>query len=169
MQLVILAGGRGTRISEESFLKPKPLIEIGGKPIILHIMDHYSFYGIKEFIICCGYKGELLKEYFSKFWNICLRYDSKFKKYNKIKFHKKKFEDWKVTLIDTGIDTQTGGRIKKIKNYVKSTFCLTYGDGISNVNILESIKFHKNNKKLATMTTVQPAGRFGAVEIEVII
>ncbi len=165
MQLVILAGGRGTRISEESFLRPKPLIEIGGKPIILHIMNHYSNYGIKDFIICCGYKGELLKEYFSNFGIYASDMTVNLKN-NKIKFHKKRFENWKVTLIDTGIDTQTGGRIKKIKNYVKNTFCLTYGDGLSNVNINESIKFHKKNKKLATMTTVQPAGRFGAVEIK---
>ena len=165
MQLVILAGGRGTRISEESLLKPKPLIEIGGIPIILHIMKHYSSYGIKDFIICCGYKGEMLKEYFSNFGLYSSDITINLKN-NKIKFHKKKIENWKGTLIDTGIDTQTGGRIKKIKKFVNETFCLTYGDGLSDVNILDTISFHKKNKKLATMTTVQPAGRFGAVEIK---
>ena len=165
MQAVILAGGRGTRISEESLLRPKPLIEIGDKPIIWHIMKHYSFYGINEFIICCGYKGELIKEYFSNFGiyssDITIDVNEK-----KIKFHKKKFEKWKITLIDTGTDTQTGGRLKKIKNYLKNTFCFTYGDGLSDVDINKTIKYHKKHKKLATMTTVQPAGRFGSVKIK---
>ena len=165
MQLVILAGGRGTRISEESLLKPKPLIEIGGIPIILHIMNHYAAYGVKEFIICCGYKGEQLKEYFSNFGIYASDITIDLKN-NKLKYHKKKFEDWKITLIDTGIDTQTGGRIKRIKKYVKNTFCLTYGDGLSDVDIHKSIKFHIKNNKLATMTTVQPAGRFGSVNIK---
>ncbi len=165
MQAVILAGGRGTRISEESLLKPKPLIEIGGKPIIWHIMKHYSHYGINEFIICCGYKGELLKEYFSNFgiYSSDITIDLK---RNKLVYHKKNFENWKITLIDTDSDTQTGGRIKRIKKFLKDTFCLTYGDGLSNVNIIDSIKFHNKNKKLATMTTVQPSGRYGAVNIK---
>ncbi len=165
MQAVILAGGRGTRISEESLVRPKPLIEIGGKPIIWHIMKNYSNYGINDFIICCGYKAELVKEYFANFglYSSDISVDIKTRK---ITFHKKKLENWKITLIDTGLDTQTGGRIKRVKKYLKDTFCLTYGDGLSNVNIQKTIKFHKKNKKLATMTTVQPAGRFGAVNIK---
>ncbi len=165
MQAVILAGGKGTRISEESLVRPKPLIEIGGKPIIWHLMKNYSHYGINDFIICCGYKAELVKEYFANFglYSSDISVDIKAKK---ITFLKKKLENWKITLIDTGLDTQTGGRIKRVKKYLKSTFCLTYGDGLSNVNIKETIKFHKENQKLATMTTVQPAGRFGAVNIK---
>jgi len=164
MQAVILAGGRGTRISEESILRPKPLIEIGGKPIIWHIMKNYSYHGINDFVICCGYKAELVKEYFANYglYSSDITIDTKTKK---IRFHKKKLENWNITLIDTGIETQTGGRIKRVKNYLKSTFCLTYGDGLSDVNISKTIKFHKKNKKLATMTTVQPTGRFGAVNI----
>ena len=165
MQAVILAGGRGTRISEESLVRPKPLIEIGGKPIIWHIMKNYSYYGINDFIICCGYKAELVKEYFANFglYSSDISIDIKTRK---ITFHKKKLENWKITLVDTGIDTQTGGRIKRVKKYLENTFCLTYGDGVSNVNIDKTIKFHKKNKKLDTMTTVQPAGRFGAVNIK---
>ena len=165
MQAVILAGGKGTRISEESLVRPKPLIEIGGKPIIWHIMKNYSHYGINDFIICCGYKAELVKEYFANFglYSSDISIDIKKKK---ISFLKKKLENWKITLVDTGLDTQTGGRIKRVKKYLENTFCLTYGDGVSNVNIDKTIKFHKKNKKLATMTTVQPAGRFGAVNIK---
>ena len=165
MQSVILAGGRGTRISEESLLRPKPLIEIGGKPIIWHIMKHYSLHGINDFIICCGYKGELLKEYFSNFGIYSSDITIDLKK-NKLTYHKNNFEKWKITLIDTGSETQTGGRIKRVKKYLKDTFCLTYGDGLSNVNITESIKFHKKNKKLATITVVQPAGRFGSINLK---
>ena len=164
MQAVILAGGRGTRISEESLLRPKPLIEIGGKPIIWHIMKNYSSHGINDFIICCGYKAELVKEYFANYglYSSDITIDIKRKKFHFIK----KIENWNITLIDTGIDTQTGGRIKRIEKYLKETFCLTYGDGLSDVNIGKTIKFHKKNKRLATMTTVQPAGRFGAVNIK---
>jgi len=165
MQAVILAGGRGTRISEESLLRPKPLIEIGGKPIIWHIMKHYSSHGINDFIICCGYKGELLKEYFSNFGIYSSDITIDLKK-NKLTYHKSKFEKWKITLIDTGVETQTGGRIKKVQKHLKDTFCLTYGDGLSNVNIKESIKFHKKNNKLATITIVQPAGRFGSIDLK---
>ena len=136
MQSVILAGGRGTRISEESLLRPKPLIEIGGKPIIWHIMKHYSQHGINDFIICCGYKGELLKEYFSNFGIYSSDITIDLKK-NKLTYHKNNFEKWKITLIDTGTETQTGGRIKRVAKYLKGTFCLTYGDGLSNVNISE--------------------------------
>mgnify|MGYP000857547431 FL=1 len=165
MQAVILAGGRGTRISEESTIRPKPLIEIGGKPIIWHIMKNYSYHGINDFVICCGYKAELVKEYFTNFglYSSDISVDLKKKK---IIYHKKKIENWKITLIDTGLETQTGGRIKRISKYLKDTFCLTYGDGLSNVDISKSIKFHNKKNKLATMTTVQPAGRFGAVNIE---
>jgi len=165
MQAVILAGGRGTRISEESLLRPKPLIEIGERPIIWHIMKHYSYHGINEFIICCGYKGELLKEYFSNFGLYSSDITIDVGK-NKISYFKKKREKWKITLIDTGADTQTGGRLKKVKNYLKKTFCLTYGDGLSDVDISKSIKFHIANKKIATITTVQPTGRFGSVKIK---
>jgi len=165
MQSVILAGGRGTRISEESLLRPKPLIEIGGKPIIWHIMKHYSLHGINDFIICCGYKGELLKEYFSNFGIYSSDITIDLKK-NKLTYHKNNFEKWKITLIDTGSETQTGGRIKRVKKYLKDTFCLTYGDGLSNINITESIKFHKKHKKLATITVVQPAGRFGSINLK---
>ncbi|OUV60943.1 MAG: glucose-1-phosphate cytidylyltransferase [Cellvibrionales bacterium TMED122] len=165
MQVVILAGGRGTRISEESLLRPKPLIEIGERPIIWHIMKTYSYHGINDFIICCGYKGELIKEYFSNFGLYSSDMTIEVRK-NKITFHKKNFENWKITLIDTGSDTQTGGRIKRVRDYLNNTFCFTYGDGLSDVNIKKSIEFHKKNKKIATMTVVQPAGRFGAVKIK---
>ena len=165
MKLVILSGGKGTRISEESLLKPKPLIEIGNMPIIWHIMKIYSHFGIKEFIICCGYKGYLIKEYFANYSLHSSDVTVNIQK-NTIEVHKKKAEDWKITLVDTGEDTLTGGRILRIKNYIKDDFLLTYGDGVSNINIKKLIKFHKSNKKLATMSVVQPQGRFGVVEIE---
>ena len=164
MKLVILAGGRGSRISEESIVKPKPLIEIGGMPIIWHIMKIYSSYGIKDFIICCGYKGYLIKEYFSNFFLHSSDVTINLKK-NSIKIHKKNSEDWNITLINTGEDTETGGRILKIKKYVDNTFCLTYGDGLSDINIRKLINQHKKYKKAATMSVVLPSGRFGAVEI----
>ena len=164
MKLVILAGGRGTRISEESIIKPKPLIEIGGMPIIWHIMKIYSMYGIKDFIVCCGYKGFMIKEYFSNFFLHSSDVTINLKK-NSIKIHKKYSEDWNITLINTGEDTQTGGRILKIQDYVDDTFCLTYGDGLSNINIKELLSQHKRINKAATMTVVLPSGRFGAVEI----
>ena len=165
MQAVILAGGRGTRISEESLLRPKPLIEIGDKPIIWHIMKHYSFYGINEFIICCGYKGYLIKEYFANYFlhNSDVTIDIT---KNEIEVHLKKSEPWKVTLIDTGQDTQTGGRLLRIKDYVDDDFCMTYGDGVADINIEKLIKYHKNHGKLATMTVVSPPGRFGSVKLD---
>jgi glucose-1-phosphate cytidylyltransferase len=165
MKLVILSGGKGTRISEESVLKPKPLIEIGNMPIIWHIMKIYSHFGIKEFIICCGYKGYLIKEYFANYSLHSSDVTVNIQK-NTIEVHKKKAEDWKITLVDTGEDTLTGGRILRIKNYIKDDFLLTYGDGVSDINIKKLIKFHKSNEKLATMSVVQPQGRFGVVEIE---
>ena len=164
MQLVILAGGKGSRISEETISKPKPLIEIGGMPIIWHIMKYYSCFGIKEFIICCGYKGYLLKEFFANYLlhssDVVINTSNR-----KIQVLKKSSENWKISLIDTGEDTNTGGRILKIKKYVKDNFLLTYGDGLSDVNIRELIKFHKNNKKIVSLTGVQPSGRFGALKI----
>ena len=163
MQLVILAGGLGTRISEESILRPKPLIEIGGRPIIWHIMKHYSHYGINDFVICCGYKGYMIKEFFSNYLlhisDVTINLDK-----NQIKFHNSKKDSWTITLVDTGAETQTGGRLKRVEKYLKPEFCMTYGDGLSNVNIKKLINFHKKNKKLATMTTVQPPGRFGIVK-----
>ena len=163
MKVVILAGGKGTRIQEESLIKPKPLIEIGSKPIIWHIMKTYSHYGFKEFVICCGYKGYLIKEYFANFslHNSDATIDIK---KNEIKVHKNNNEDWKITLIDTGDDSLTGGRILRIKDFVGEEFLLTYGDGVADVNISKLIEYHKINKKIATMTVVQPQGRFGVVE-----
>jgi glucose-1-phosphate cytidylyltransferase len=164
MKLVILAGGLGTRISEESALKPKPLIEIGNMPIIWHVMKIYSFFGVREFIICCGYKGYLIKEYFANYSLHLSDVTIDIHK-NSIDVHKKNAEDWKITLVDTGENTLTGGRILRIKNYINDDFLLTYGDGLANVNIKELIKYHKLNKKSATMTVVQPQGRFGVVDI----
>jgi glucose-1-phosphate cytidylyltransferase len=163
MKVVILAGGKGTRIQEESLIKPKPLIEIGSKPIIWHIMKTYSHYGFKEFVICCGYKGYLIKEYFANFslHNSDVTIDIK---KNEIKVHKNNNEDWKITLIDTGDDSLTGGRILRIKDFVDEEFLLTYGDGVADVNISKLVEHHKTNKKIATMTIVQPQGRFGVVE-----
>jgi glucose-1-phosphate cytidylyltransferase len=167
MKAIILAGGMGTRISEESFLKPKPMIEIGGKPILWHIMKIYSFHGINEFIICCGYKGYLIKEYFSNYFihqsDVTINLST-----NETIIHQKRAEPWKVTLVDTGDYTMTGGRIKRIKDYLQDgeDFCLTYGDGVSDIDISKLIKFHKNHGKLATLTAVLPPGRFGALKIK---
>jgi glucose-1-phosphate cytidylyltransferase len=167
MKAVILAGGLGTRISEETHLKPKPMIEIGGKPILWHILKMYSSHGINEFIICCGYKGYVIKEYFANYFlhTSDVTYDLED---NKMIVHKKNAEPWKVTLVDTGDKTMTGGRLRRVADYVKdeSAFCFTYGDGLSDVNITESIEFHKSKGLLATVTAVQPPGRFGALKIE---
>lgn len=165
MKLVILAGGRGTRISEESSLRPKPLIQIGGLPIIWHIMKIYSSYGFTDFVICCGYKGYMIKEYFSNYGlhTSDITIDLK----NKItKVHKKTTEKWKITLIDTGTESFTGGRILRIKDYVDENFCLTYGDGLANVNINKLIEFHKTKKKIATVTIVKPTARFGKIVLD---
>ena len=163
MKVVILAGGRGTRIQEESQIRPKPLIEIGSKPIIWHIMKNYSHYGFKEFVICCGYKGYLIKEYFANFslHNSDVTIDIK---KNEIKVHKNNNEDWKITLIDTGDNSLTGGRILRVEDFVDEEFLLTYGDGVADVDISKLVQHHKTNKKIATMTIVQPQGRFGVVE-----
>jgi len=167
MKAVILAGGLGTRISEETALKPKPMIEIGGKPILWHIMKIYSYYGINEFIICCGYKGYVIKEYFANYFlhQSDITFDMS---NNEMKIHQERAEPWKVTLIDTGDNTMTGGRIKRIKNYLNDgeDFCLTYGDGVANINISELIKFHKSHCKIATLSSVFPQARFGSLEIE---
>ncbi len=163
MKAIILAGGLGTRLSEETEYKPKPMVEIGDKPIIWHIMKIYSFYGIKEFIICCGYKGYQIKEYFV---NYELHASDINLKNGKIKFINNCSEEWDVSLIDTGLDTLTGGRLKRLKKYIgDSTFCFTYGDGLSNVNISKLIKHHKEKGLLASVTAVQPPGRYGALNI----
>jgi len=166
MKAVILAGGLGTRISEESEKKPKPMINIGGKPILWHIMKMYSSYGITDFIICCGYKGYILKEYFANYF--LHESDVTFDMINnQVIYHEKRAENWKVTLIDTGLHTNTGGRLSKIRKYLgEADFCMTYGDGVSNVNIKKLISFHKKHKKLATLTAVRPPGRFGALKID---
>jgi len=166
MKAVILAGGLGTRISEETWKKPKPMIEIGGKPILWHIMKHYSVHDINEFVICCGYKGYLIKEYFANYFlhNSDVTFDIKNDKIEVI--HKKSSESWIVTLVDTGENTMTGGRIKRINKLVDETFCLTYGDGVSDIDISSSVKTHTKNQLHATMTVVQPKNRFGRVQIE---
>ena len=167
MKAVILAGGLGTRITEETHLKPKPMIEIGGKPILWHIMKIYSHHGINEFVICCGYKGYLIKEYFANYFlhmsDITIDIGD-----NSMDVHTKKAESWKVTLVDTGEHTLTGGRLKRVSNYLDplEPFCFTYGDGLSNVDVTESIKFHKKHKKMATITAVQPPGRYGALDCD---
>ena len=167
MKVVILAGGLGTRISEETHLKPKPMIEIGGKPILWHIMKIYSFYGFKEFIICCGYKGYLIKEYFANYSlhmsDVTLDMEK-----NSIEIHQMNVEPWKVTLINTGEDSQTGGRLKSVYDYVKDeeSFCFTYGDGLSDINIDNLVRFHNSHNKLATVTAVHPVPRYGSLELK---
>ncbi|QDC89402.1 glucose-1-phosphate cytidylyltransferase [Candidatus Methylopumilus universalis] len=167
MKLVILAGGLGTRIAEETLLKPKPMIEIGGKPILWHIMKIYSHYGINDFVICCGYKGYLIKEYFSNYFLHMSNVTFDMKN-NIATFHQQNAEPWTVTLVDTGDNTQTGGRLKRVLEYIKDedSFCFTYGDGVSDINIPELIEFHIKHKKLATVTAIQPPGRYGAIDIE---
>jgi glucose-1-phosphate cytidylyltransferase len=165
MKAVILAGGLGTRIAEESATKPKPMIEIGGKPILWHIMKIYSHHGINDFIICCGYKGYLIKEYFANYLLHTSDMTIDISK-NSIELHQKKAEPWRVTLIDTGDSTQTGGRLKRIKDYISDDFCMTYGDGVGSIDVTSLLQFHKEHGKLATMTAVKPPGRFGALDIE---
>ena len=166
MKVVILAGGRGSRISEETDTKPKPMVEIGGKPILWHIMKSYSSYDVNEFIICCGYKGYLIKEYFANYFLHMSDVTIDMKE-NSMEVHSQNAEPWKVTLVDTGERTLTGGRLKRIKPYVENedAFCFTYGDGLSNINISELISYHYKHKKLATITAVQPPGRYGALDI----
>ncbi|WP_298397935.1 glucose-1-phosphate cytidylyltransferase [uncultured Azonexus sp.] len=167
MKAVILAGGLGTRISEESHLKPKPMIEIGGKPIIWHIMKIYSAHGINDFIICLGYKGYVIKEYFANYFlhnsDVTLDLQN-----NRIEVHERHAEPWKVTLVDTGEQTQTGGRLKRVRHFLHPTepFCFTYGDGVADIDIGAQIKFHQEHGLLATVCAVTPPGRFGALDIE---
>ena len=166
MKLVILAGGLGTRLSEETVSKPKPMVEIGGKPLIWHIMKIYSQHGINEFIICLGYKGYVIKEFFGNYFlhTSDLTIDIK---NNKREIHSSKGEPWKITLVETGDNTMTGGRLKRIKDYIgDEDFCFTYGDGLSDLDITKEIKFHKSHGKLATITSVQPQGRFGKIIFE---
>jgi glucose-1-phosphate cytidylyltransferase len=167
MKAVILAGGLGTRITEETHLRPKPMIEIGGKPVLWHIMKMYSFYGVNEFVICCGYKGYVIKEYFANYFLHMSDVTFDMSK-NKMEVHHQKAEPWKVTLVDTGEGTQTGGRLKRVKDYIKweEDFCFTYGDGLSDIDISKAIKFHKEHGKLATVTSVMPPGRYGALQCD---
>lgn len=166
MKAVILAGGRGTRISEESHLRPKPMIEIGGKPILWHIMKMYSHYELNDFIICLGYKGYVIKEYFSNYFlhmsdvTFCMQE-------NAMEIHQKYAEPWRVTLIDSGEDTKTGGRLKRVASYIGGeTFCFTYGDGVSDIDLRSLIAHHRAAGRLATVTAIQPPGRYGALQIE---
>ncbi|MEM5422983.1 glucose-1-phosphate cytidylyltransferase [Paraburkholderia ferrariae] len=166
MKAIILAGGLGTRISEESHLKPKPMIEIGGKPILWHIMKIYSHYGINDFVICLGYKGYVIKEYFANYFlhtsDVTFDISS-----NSMEVHHRYAEPWRVTLIDTGPDTLTGGRLKRVREYVnKETFCFTYGDGLANVDLSQLVAFHRENRKLGTVVAVQPPGRYGALKVD---
>jgi glucose-1-phosphate cytidylyltransferase len=167
MKAVILAGGLGSRISEETHLRPKPMIEIGGKPILWHLMKAYSAHGINEFVICCGYKGYVIKEYFSNYFlhmsDVTFDMSN-----NRMEVHEQKVEPWRVTLVDTGDDTKTGGRLKRVAEYLKDedAFCLSYGDGLANVDITASIAFHKAHGKLATVTAVRPLGRFGSLTLD---
>lgn len=164
-QAVLLAGGLGTRISELSHLKPKPMIEIGRYPILWHIMKMYSQHGINNFIICCGYKGYVIKEYFSNYFRHMsdITIDTAT---NEMIVHRPSSDDWRITMVDTGENTMTGGRIKRVRDYINGTFCVTYGDGVSDIDISALMKFHKEHGRIGTMTAVQPAGRFGALKIE---
>ena len=167
MKVVILAGGLGTRISEESHLRPKPMIEIGGKPILWHIMKEYSHYGFNEFIICAGYKQHIIKEYFANYYlhNSDITFD--FTSENSMTVHNNVAEPWKVTIVDTGLKTMTGGRIKRIQKYIgNEPFMLTYGDGVSDINLKELLKFHESHGKIATITTIKLSQRFGVLNIE---
>ena len=165
MKAVILAGGLGTRISEESHLRPKPMIEIGGRPILWHIMKTYGHYGITEFVICCGYKGYMIKEYFANYFlhmsDVTIDLST-----NSMEVHNRASEPWKVTMVDTGALTQTGGRIRRVAAHLTETFCLTYGDGVSDVDISQTIEFHKAQGRLATMTAIQPPGRYGDLSLD---
>ena len=166
MKAVILAGGLGTRISEETHLKPKPMIEIGGKPILWHIMKLYSAHGVHDFVICCGYKGYLIKEYFANYFLHMsdVTFDME---HNRMEVHQRKAEPWRVTLVDTGEDTMTGGRLKRVADYVRGeeAFCFTYGDGVADIDITREVAFHRQHGKWATVAAVQPPGRYGALQM----
>ena len=167
MKAVILAGGLGTRLSEETATRPKPMVEIGGKPILWHIMKIYSHHGVNDFVICCGYKGYVIKEYFANYFLHMsdVTFDMRS---NRMEVHQKRAEPWSVTLVDTGDDTMTGGRLKRVADYVRDdeAFCFTYGDGVSDVDISASIAFHRRHGKAATLTATFPPGRFGALDIQ---
>jgi len=165
VKAVILAGGLGTRISEESHLRPKPMIEIGGMPILWHIMKHYSTFGIDEFVLCLGYKGYMIKEFFANYHLHSSDVTIDLQK-NEISITNSTTEPWKITLVETGENTMTGGRIKKIQKYIDETFCFTYGDGLSNVNLSSLLQFHNKKKKIVTLTAVQPPGKFGSLLLE---
>lgn len=167
MKVVILAGGYGTRISEESIFKPKPMIEIGEHPIIHHIMKYYSCYGFNEFIICCGYKANIIKDYFANYYLHTSDVTFDFRFSGNMQIHENVAEPWRVTIIDTGLDTETGGRIKRIRKFTENEqFLLTYGDGLSNIDLNALIDFHKEHNAIVTLTAVQPSGRFGAIDVE---
>lgn len=167
MKVVILAGGQGTRISEESHLKPKPMIEVGDAPILWHIMKYYSSYGFNEFIICCGYKGYVIKEYFADYYLHRSDVTFDFANNNEMIIHNNVAEPWKVTVVDTGLHTMTGGRLKRIQKYVgDQTFMMTYGDGVSDIDLDALLEFHRVHKKAATLTAIQPGGRFGVLDID---
>jgi glucose-1-phosphate cytidylyltransferase len=167
MKAVILAGGLGTRISEETHLKPKPMIEIGGKPILWHIMKIYSAHGVNDFVICCGYRGYVIKEYFANYFlhSSDVTFDMA---NNQMEVHRKHTEPWRVTMVDTGDNTMTGGRLRRVADFLanEEAFCFTYGDGVADVDIAEAIRFHKAHGKLATVTAVQPPGRYGALQMD---
>lgn len=165
MKAVILAGGLGTRISEESYLRPKPMIEIGGKPVIWHIMKLYGAYGITDFVICCGYKGYIIKEYFANYFLHMsdVTFDMST---NTMNVHQRHAEPWRVTLVDTGEATQTGGRLARIRDHLEGTFCLTYGDGVSDIDLGALVAFHKSQGTACTVTAIQPAGRFGQIQLD---
>jgi glucose-1-phosphate cytidylyltransferase len=167
MKAVILAGGLGTRLSEETATRPKPMVEVGGKPILWHILKMYSHHGINEFVICCGYKGYVIKEYFANYFlhTSDVTFDMA---HNKMEVHHKRAEPWKVTLVDTGDDSMTGGRLRRVAKYVEheEAFCFTYGDGVGDIDIAKSIEFHRGHGKAATLTAVLPPGRFGALDIQ---
>jgi glucose-1-phosphate cytidylyltransferase len=165
MKAVILAGGLGTRLSEETSLRPKPMVEIGGKPVIWHIMKMYARHGINDFVVCCGFKGYVIKEYFANYFlhQSDVTFDIS---RNEMQVHQRNAEDWRVTLIDTGEATQTGGRLARVRPYLRETFAMTYGDGVSDVDIASLVAFHRSEGRQATVTAVQPPGRYGALEIE---
>jgi glucose-1-phosphate cytidylyltransferase len=166
MKAVILAGGLGTRISEETHLKPKPMVEIGGKPILWHILKTYSHYGINEFIICCGYKGYVIKEYFANYF-LHMADVTFHMNMNSMEVHNKKAEPWRVTVVDTGEASMTGGRLRRVREFIgDETFCFTYGDGVADVNIGALIAFHRQQGRQATLTAVQPPGRYGALQLK---
>ena len=167
MKAVILAGGLGTRLSEETHLKPKPMVEVGGKPILWHILKIYSSFGINEFVICCGYKGYVIKEYFANYFMHTSDVTFHLDEDNRMEVHHRKNEPWKVTLVDTGESSMTGGRLKRVAKYLdNSPFCFTYGDGVANIDVSASINYHYDHNKLVTLTAVQPPGRYGALHLE---